>query len=102
MGAWRLYYDDGSSFGETDGAPHESPPWGAIAVARPGRILAGVNCDFFVYREDLEAWLEVGSSGLVDHLAHFANLITCVRPGRWVPDDEFKDLVRRIRKDWGV
>lgn len=102
MEGWRLYYDDGAEFGEADGPPFESPPWGCIAIGRPGRILFGVNSDFFLYRSDLEDWVEVGDSGLVDHLAHFAHLITCVRPGRWIPDEEFKEFVRRVRGDWGV
>jgi len=105
MFRWRLYYDDGSTFSDTDGEPHESPVWGCVAVSQPhvestaDKALVG-NGDFYLYRSDLGFWYEVGDSGLVDQLSHFGHLISCVRAGRWMPRrDEFLALWDRLREE---
>ena len=105
MFKWRLHYEDGSTFSDTDGAPHDSPPWGVVAVSQPAaypqgeKALVG-NGDVYLYREDLGYWHEVGDSGLVDHLSHYGHLITCIRPGRWMPRrDEFFALWERVRDE---
>jgi len=105
---WRLYYEDGSTFSDGDGAPHESPAWGCIVVAQPGEVLYGANADYFLYREDMQRWCQVGETGvegrvgvgLVDHLTHFGHLISAVRPSRWTPDnDNYKALYMRAYED---
>jgi len=106
MFRWRLYYEDGSTFDDRDGAPTSSPEWGVVAVVQPGTdgrdVLAGTG-DVYVYRTDLDLWHEVGASGLLDHLAHYARWIGCVRPGRWMPrDDEFFALIDRARNEAGI
>lgn len=106
---WRLYYDDGSTFSDLEGEPWESPLWGVIGVIQPpvrhrtaGGIV-GKNGDYLLYRQDLGLWHLIGASGLQDHLAHFAHLITCVRVTRWMPEDkEFGALWERMREDADV
>jgi hypothetical protein len=102
MFKWRLYYADGSTFSDTDGAPHDSPPWGVVVVSQPGatdnvdRVL--MNGDRFMYRTDLDRWHEVGRDGLDDHLSHFGHLVGCYRVGRWIPDRQaFKAIVARAQ-----
>lgn len=103
---WCIYYDDGSTYSDVDGAPHESPPWGAVGVIQPSLKgitatgIVGKNGDYLLHRVDLGVWHLVGASGLVDHLAHFGHLIDCVRPTRWMPlDSEFSAIWARMRAD---
>lgn len=108
MFRWRLYYEDGTTFSDADGQPHESPPWGVVAIGQPGAVERGGqpymvgNGDWYLYRADLGYWHEVGDRGFDDHMAHFAHLIACVRKGRWMPrEDEFKQLIKRVREEAG-
>lgn len=100
---WRLYYDDGGTF---EGVCCDSPAWGAVGVIQPrqkGRTatsIVGKNGDYLLHRSDLGVWHLVGASGLMDHLAHFAHVIDCVRPTRWMPlDSEFAAIWERMRAD---
>ena len=111
---WRIYYEDGSTFSDADGKPQDSPPWGAVVVAQPRvepkqqPVLVGANADYFLYNTKLRCWHQVGetevegglSVGLVDHLAHFAHQISCVRPARWMVNNEkFKQIWAQARED---
>ena len=105
MFKWRLYYDDGSTFSDADGAPHESPPWGVVVIGQPhaerhDRVLMNGDTSLYLYRSDLGRWCEIGQGGILDHLAHFGHLISCIRPGRHIPEREaFKALVARAQED---
>lgn len=107
---WRLYYQDGSVFDSTDGEPHDSPPWGVVAICQPNvdrqvqdQVLCGPNGDWFLYRTDLGYWHMVANVGLIDHLTHFAHLISAVRPGRWDPrNDHYALIWKRAREDADV
>lgn len=101
---WCIYYEDGSTYSDTDGPPHESPPWGAVVLSQPNAPIGSKellgNGDYYLYRGDLELWHEVGTDGLPDHLAHFGHLITCIRPGRWMPNrEDWLKIVGRMRSD---
>lgn len=97
---WRLYYEDGSTFSDSDGAPHESPAWGVVALKQPGyepEIL--VNADWLMYRTDLGRWEQCGSDGFDDHACHYGHLIGCWRKTRWIPLPDFKRIWARVRAD---
>ena len=105
---WRIYYEDGSTFSDTDGEPYESQPWGTVVITQQAEILYGANADYFLYREDMQRWHQVGETetegavgiGLIDHLTQFGHLITCVRPARWTADnDTFKALYAQALED---
>lgn len=108
MATWRMYYEDGSTFSDTDGAPHESPEWGTVVIRDGDEVLFGANADYFLFRSDLGRWHQVGetevegsvSVGLIDHLTHYGHLITCVRPARWTAmNDTYKALYARAVED---
>ena len=100
MFKWRLYYEDGSTFDDLDGAPHESPPWGAVVLGQPSvDPVVMVNSDYLMYREDLGQWTECGPDGLLDHIVHYGHVISCVRPTRWIPTKRFKDIWKRVRDE---
>jgi len=103
MFRWRLYYEYGSVFGDSDGAPHESPPWGCVALAQPGidpPIM--VNADYYLWRLDLNQWTQCGTDGLDDHMCHEGHLIQCVRKTRWIPTLDFREIWRQARMDCGL
>lgn len=97
---WTLYYEDGSTFSDIDGAPHESPPWGVVAVAQPDiEPAVMVNSDWLMYRTDQAAWAECGSDGFHDHATHYGHLIGCWRQTRWIRREDFKAIWARARED---
>ena len=55
MNGWVIWYDDGSSFASSDGAPHEAPRDGvqvvAVADERVGRIL-WCGSDYYCWQDD--------------------------------------------------
>ena len=101
---WRLYYEDGSTFSDTDGPPHESPPWGVVALAQPAleREPIMVNSDYYLWRPDRNLWHQCGHDGLDDHLCHEGHLIQCIRKTRWIPTLEFREIWQRVRIDCGL
>jgi len=92
---WKLYYNDGSSFSDEDGAPNDSPPFGAVFVCQPnhsGRDLIW-GTDYLIHRTDVDAWMGTDLVGLIDQLSHFAPYIDCVRAGREMVTPAFKALM---------
>ena len=100
MFKWRLYYEDGSTFSDTDGPPHASPVWGVVAVSQPGfDPPVMVNSDWLMYRADSGRWAECGADGFTDHAPHFGHLIGCWRKTRWIDTADFKRTWKLARED---
>lgn len=85
---WVIWYDDGNSFTNEDGEPHEAPRWGVLAVAARskdhGRVIWHGK-DYYVWEAE---WLGVDFIGLVDYLTRpgrekFALVGRGVRPARF-------------------
>jgi hypothetical protein len=96
---WRIYYAHGESYDNSQGQPHEAPPYGVLGVRQdpPGdRQL--ISRDFYLWREDWGCWIEVDRDGLVDHLLHAARHITACLAGRTVPPAVWKDAMRRMKE----
>jgi hypothetical protein len=82
------------------GAPHESPPYGAVLVTQPGigpEILSGGD-PYFVHRTDHDQWWGCDLVGLYDQLTHYAHVIDCVRVGRWLRTPDWQEIQRRARR----
>jgi len=102
---WCIYYEDGSTFSDEDGAPHESPVWGCVALAQPAldssdKIM--VNADYYLWRPDRNLWYQCGVDGLDDHICHFGHLIECVRKTRYIPTIDFREIWKQARIDCGL
>jgi hypothetical protein len=93
---WRIYYEDGTTFSDADGAPHDSPPWGIVAIAQPTARKTFRAClyngPYFLFRTDWKCWLECDRDGLLDQLTHHTHLISCFRSGRYIRSDVFKRI----------
>ena len=103
---WRLYYDDGSTFEDTDGEPWQSPPWGVVLCIQPdrkGNERLMMNGDVLMYRTDLGHWTQCGDGGFEDHAVHFGHVISCFRKTRWthdtVHDGNFARILAKARAD---
>lgn len=95
---WVVWYDDGSSFTDADGEPHEAPRWGVQVIAAysadHGRVL-NHGKDF--YWRDGDEWLGGDIVGLIDYLTRPGNKIVLV--GRSVPPAQFGRILEAANRD---
>jgi hypothetical protein len=100
---WTLYYEDGGTFSDLDGAPWESPSFGAVVVTQYGKEPRTCQNDpFLVHRTDLDQWFGCDVPGLYDLLSHFAQHIDCVRIGRWMPTAEYRKIKMQANEELKV
>jgi hypothetical protein len=96
---WVIWYDDGSSFTNTEGRPHEAPRWGVLCVAGysadHGRVIwHGGDYYFFEAGE----WCRCDLVGLIDYLTRpGAEKIVLI--GRAVPPAQFWAIYERANGD---
>jgi hypothetical protein len=106
--AWRLYYADGSTFSDADGAPWASPITPRVAAI--GQPCAGeqwdtilVNGTWWLWRTDVGYWTNHDTEGDVcQELIEGAPTIGAVRRGIYLPRPAFRALWARAREDQGV
>lgn len=74
MNRWRIYYADGSTYSERDGALEDAPAWGVLVIAEvnltDGRHTVS-NGDYYVW-DDRGAgphWWECNETGLLLYLS---------------------------------
>jgi hypothetical protein len=97
---WRIFYDDGSTFDNEQGAPYDAPGLGVICIVKmdtqSGRgILSGF--DYYLYI-DIE-WMGADLFGLLDHvLNRFAHL-RGVCAGRTIDNGTYQLILRRAHED---
>lgn len=74
--AWKLYYDDGSTFSSSDGRWSKAPAWGVLAVVTPdpyvGREID--TGDFYVYWKGAKKPWGVDPYGALDYLIQHGHL----------------------------
>lgn len=101
MIAWRIYYDDGSSFDSTMGSPEDAPSYGILTIVYPdkdvGRIVMS-GWDWYFYHDEEKNWWGADVHGLLDQLCH--NLpVRAVKQGRNAPNDVWKKAVADATND---
>ena len=96
---WIVWYDGGTSFSNLDGAPHEAPRWGVLAIAAysgaHGRMIWH-GTDFYCW---VGEWISCDSAGLLDYLGNRPGAEKIVMMGRHVPPDEFHRVYRLADTD---
>ena len=101
--AWRVWYEDGSTFSNTDGMPEDSPAWGVVAIAQrtegayQDALYSGVP--WYCFRTDVGYWVEVDNTGYLDLMVHNAKSVSVVRPGRYIARDVFFER-RKALEAW--
>jgi hypothetical protein len=97
---WRIYYRDGSTFGNSDGPPEDAPGAGVIAVAQED-ALVGVQVhhqrDFYAFSEDFGGWCGLDEFGLSQYLARPG--LKILKLGDNMSTREYLDLIARIHKN---
>jgi len=85
---WKIYYEDGTTFSDSDGKPEEAPARGVqiIMQAEPhlGREILRAT-DFYIRKN--EQWFAVDHFGLFDYLSNPG--LKTVKFGRYIPNDEY-------------
>lgn len=98
---WRIYYDDGSTFSETDGTAEQAPARGVIAILQPDpdpvvRQHVVSRFDYY-WITDAGEWYGGDIFGLFDYL------ITpgwkTVKFGRTISNAEHRAIVARATAD---
>ncbi len=98
---WSIYYDDGSTFGDTDGDPVEAPTEGfiaAIGYCANGERYIMSGWDFYCFDEDSGVWWGMDRYGLHDRLRR--NKVYAYKEGRTVTNDQYQAVIRRITETY--
>ncbi len=105
---WRIYYDDGTLFDNTDGEPWEAPGRGIICVVQidPKPMMYSVNTQvmqghpFYWYHKGWGYWMHSDRDGMLDQLtADRDNNICAVKMGRWADFHKFREIYDRAQND---
>jgi len=92
--SWKVFYDDGTTFGPDDGRPNEAPAFGVIATVsteQSGSKSLTEGDDYYFYHPLDERWFGVELVGLVDFLVHSGFL----KLGRFIPQDRYLQIIKQ-------
>lgn len=96
---WRVYYGDGGTFSNLDGAPEDAPALNVQAIVEydpsVGRSIS-MRRDFYIRVND--AWMGVDWFGLLDQL--MAQGI--IKAGRSLPTEQYEAIYQRAASDPGL
>lgn len=104
MYLWRIYYSDGSTFSNIEGAPEEANPHGIVCIVQkdPDRgrnIMHGWD---WYYWNDTEGnapmWWGCEIHGLLDRLLHRLS-IRALLQGRTVPNNLWSSIMKQADRD---
>lgn len=100
---WRIYYDDGSTFDNTQGKPEQAPPFGVLCIVAfnkdNGRSIFH-KWDFYYYNTTVENWFGCDMFGLLDQLCHDnTNALKAVKQGRTVSNKQFRKILAKAVHD---
>lgn len=93
MPRWRIYYDDGTTFDDTQGDPEDAPGLGVVCIVSTcpdlGRqIMSG--WDYYYFRPSATPpWLGADPFGLIDNLTAKPRQTRAVKAGRTLPTKEY-------------
>lgn len=97
--AWRIYYDNGSTYDSKMGNPEDAPSHGVLVVTVAdkdyGRLVLN-GWDWYYF--DGTEWWGADVHGLLDRLLH--NLPTrAVKQGRMCPSETWRDVLDKAVTD---
>lgn len=99
--AWKIFYEDGSTFASSRGKPWDAPPSGAVVLAQedPTDSLQHTvfqGKDYFFWRPDV-GWCPADFCGMLDYLMQYRGP-KAVLFGRSIHDKTYWALVDRAIK----
>ena len=104
MFRWRLYYEDGSTYGDEDGEPWHAPKSGAQAVVVHDPAVGYVTLkgsDFYCYDPawDCPVWRNMDVWGMQEYMREPGP--RCVVFGEWMGNHEYQALCTRVTQELG-
>jgi hypothetical protein len=105
---WRIYYDDDTTFDNSQGEPWEAPGRGIICVVQidPSPLMHSVNTQilqghpFYWYHRGWGYWLHSDRDGFIDQLTNDRkNEVCAIKMGRWVDFHHYREIVDKARSD---
>jgi hypothetical protein len=105
---WRIYYDNGSTFDNTQGKPWEAPGRGVVCIVQidPSPRNKSVNTQVLVghayywFHVEWGYWLHSDIYGIIDLLTNDRDRSVCaVKMGRWLDYLVFEDIMERAYHD---
>lgn len=97
---WKIFYIDGSEFGNEDGNPEDAPGSGVAAIAHEDKevgVLIHHGENFYCFAEQYGGWVGMDYWGLSQYLARPGFKI--IKLGEGMDLNAYKALLVRIRKD---
>ena len=91
---WKIYYDDGSTFSDLDGEPHEAPPEGFICAVgwdENGDRYIMHGWDFYCWDLEANQWWGMDRCGLHDRLRR--NKVYAYKEGRTVTKSAWQHIM---------
>jgi len=97
---WKIYYGNGTTFCDEEGAPIEAPIHGVACIVCAnkdhGRIMLQ-GWDWYYFKED--DWWGSDDFGLLDQMMHYAPLITALKQGRTYKNSVFEEILKQATFD---
>lgn len=101
MREWRIYYDDGSTFDDSQGTPEAAPAFGVLFIVFPDREVGRVvmrGWDWYYFDAETRQWWGSDIHGLLDGLLHDLPR-KAYKQGRNVDNKRFRDIMKRAMND---
>jgi hypothetical protein len=98
-GSWRIYYDTGATFGDSDGAWSDAPGEGVLAVVEliDGALTVHSGHDYYQIEDDSIVMRDertlLAAVGVLD--------MSPIKFGRYTSAKKMAAVFRRIREEWG-
>lgn len=98
---WRIYYDDGSTWADTDGPVEDAPGLGVVVIlVEQAESFVIVGHDFYCWHADQERWWGADQSGVWDYL-HRPGWKKVIF-GRTVPNEIYGRIHAHAMRDAGM
>ena len=99
--AWRIFYDDGSTFDSGNGGPHNAPAFGVMCIVYPHELVGRkilTRHDWYYFAVEAGEWWGSDIFGLLDRLLHRLPTVG-VCAGRNAPDIIYQYALAQADKD---
>ena len=101
---WMIFYDDGTTFSDKDGAPNEAPATGVIVVLQndaDGKNVLYIQKDYYVFgwRAPNE-WVFTEFAGWMDYMYNYRGKDKAVIFGRWTSNENFEKIWQEANRVW--
>jgi hypothetical protein len=100
MTRWRIYYDDGSTYDDAMGEPHQAPVAGfvcAVGYDETGTRYIMHGWDHYCWDKDAAQWWGMDLMGVFDRLRR--GLVYAYKEGRTVTKSRFRELMHAADQD---